>query len=225
MKRQARPLGHLCRPRPAPSVLRPATDVIGHREAGLPSPSPPEVALETLRADLRLRGADGAASEDTRRCYLVHARRWLAWCAASDINPVHAREVDQFDYRAELVETGRARSTIALRLAVLRRLYAALQADGLRRDNPAAHVRAPRTQTSGDDFPVLSEAELRLRRTSVGCNDCWDTPTCGLRPATSMLRPPPWPPRSGWRYDETERPRRRERADDIATPLGRYHRR
>jgi hypothetical protein len=45
---------------------------------------------------------------------------------------------------------------------VLRRFYAAAQAAGLRQDNPAVGVRAPREKKAAEDFGYLSEVELTL---------------------------------------------------------------
>jgi site-specific recombinase XerD len=50
-----------------------------------------------------------------------------------------------------LVETGCKPTTSALKLAVIRRLYEAIQWRGLRDDNPAAGVKAPRDRTARDE--------------------------------------------------------------------------
>ena len=53
-------------------------------------------------------------------------------------------------------------TTIAHKLNVLRRVYAAAVAAGLRADNPAVGVRAPRDRRAPEDFGSLSEVELAL---------------------------------------------------------------
>jgi hypothetical protein len=49
--------------------------------------------------------------------------------------------------------------TIVHKLNVLRRIYAAVAA-GLRADNPAAGIRAPRDRRAPEDFGSLSELEM-----------------------------------------------------------------
>ena len=51
--------------------------------------------------------------------------------------------------------------TIVHKLNVLRRIYAAVAA-GLRAENPAAGIRAPRDRRAPEDFGSLSEVELAL---------------------------------------------------------------
>lgn len=50
--------------------------------------------------------------------------------------------------------------TIANKLTVLRRFYAAAQAAGFRPDNPVVGVRAPREKKAVEDFGYPSEVEL-----------------------------------------------------------------
>lgn len=54
-------------------------------------------------------------------------------------------------YRKFLAGAGHCRPTVALELAVVRRLYGAGTWRGLREDNPAAGVKAPRERTSRDE--------------------------------------------------------------------------
>jgi site-specific recombinase XerD len=62
-----------------------------------------------------------------------------------------ATENDIIAHRKYLVETGYKPTTIALKLAVVRRLYEAIQWRGLRTDNPASGVKAPRDRTARDE--------------------------------------------------------------------------
>ena len=54
-------------------------------------------------------------------------------------------------YRKDLMDAGYSRSSIALKLSVLRRLYEAIRRRGLRQDNPAAGIKAPRDRTSRNE--------------------------------------------------------------------------
>ncbi|MFZ5915528.1 MAG: tyrosine-type recombinase/integrase [Chloroflexota bacterium] len=97
---------------------------------------------------MRLRVADGDASAHTVRNYHTQAGLWVAWCNERGINPALATEADVTDYRRYLVEQSYSRETIALKLAVVRRLYEAATWRGLRLDNPAAGIKAPREKTA-----------------------------------------------------------------------------
>ena len=70
----------------------------------------------------------------------------MAWCAEYGINPATATEDDIVAYRKELIgryEVG----TVAVKLAAIRRLYEAAVWRGLRQDNPAAGLKAPKDRT------------------------------------------------------------------------------
>jgi hypothetical protein len=62
--------------------------------------------------------------------------------------PAVAATACGFRRRKDLVETGYKPASIALKLAVVRRLYEAIQWRGLRDDNPAAGLKAPRDRTT-----------------------------------------------------------------------------
>lgn len=64
---------------------------------------------------------------------------------------------------------GRQPTTIAHKLNVLRRVYAAAVAAGLRADNPVVGLRAPRDRRAPEDF--LSEVELTLLFRAVPHDD------------------------------------------------------
>jgi site-specific recombinase XerD len=92
---------------------------------------------------LRLHTADGDASPATIRSYYSNASQFVDWCGEHGINPATATEDDIATYRRELVaqyEVG----TVAVKLAAIRRLYEAAVWRGLRQDNPAAGLRAPK---------------------------------------------------------------------------------
>ena len=83
--------------------------------------------------------------------YYAQAAQFVAWCHQQGLSPATATENDIIAYRKYLVETGYKPTTIALKLAVVRRLYEAIQWRGLRADNPASGVKAPRDRTARDE--------------------------------------------------------------------------
>jgi len=102
--------------------------------------------MEDFAKFLRLHTADGDASPATIRSYYGNASQFVAWCGERGINPATATEDDIVAYRKALV--GRyATGTVAVKLAAIRRLYEAAVWRGLRQDNPAAGLRAPKDRT------------------------------------------------------------------------------
>jgi site-specific recombinase XerD len=95
---------------------------------------------------LRLDVAAGDASEHTIRSYFGNVRQFSRWCQDRGIMPAHATEADLKDYRAWLVGQY-ARATTATKLAAVRRFYQMAQSRGLRPDNPAEGLKAPRDRT------------------------------------------------------------------------------
>ena len=107
--------------------------------------------LADFAAFLRLNVADGDASPHTVRNYHAQAGQFVAWCEEHGVNPATATEDDVIAYRKHLVDAGYSRATIGLKLAVVKRLYEAAQWRGLRLDNPAAGLRAPRERTAREE--------------------------------------------------------------------------
>lgn len=107
--------------------------------------------LDAFATFLRLNVADGDASPQTIRSYHAHVRQFVAWCDEEGISPAEAYEADLEAYRRHLIESGYARGTIAVKLSVVRRLYQAAVWRGLRADNPAEGLRAPRQATDAAD--------------------------------------------------------------------------
>ena len=87
---------------------------------------------------------------------------WLNMAESDDVDARLATVEDVKRYREDLVRLGRQPSTIAQKLNVLRRVYAAVVAAGLRADNPATGIRAPRNGWAREVFGYLSEVELTL---------------------------------------------------------------
>lgn len=107
--------------------------------------------LSGFGAYLQRRAADGDPSNATLKAYEGEAGRFVAWCMASGLNPLTLTEDDLIDYRKSLIAQGYSRDTIALKLAAVRRLYDAAYRRGLRTDNPALLVKAPRARTARED--------------------------------------------------------------------------
>lgn len=99
---------------------------------------------------LRLYVANGAARPHTIRGYCSHIRQFVAWCEERGIEPVTATEDDMIAYRKWLI--GRySRATIAVKLVAIRRFYEAARWHGLRRDNPATSLKAPRERSAKEE--------------------------------------------------------------------------
>jgi site-specific recombinase XerD len=95
---------------------------------------------------LRLEVADGDASPDTVRGYSAQVRLWLCWCRQRGLDPLSATPEAIKKYGEYLLVGGYRPSSISFKLSILRRLYEAAVAQGLRSDNPAAKVRPPRSR-------------------------------------------------------------------------------
>ncbi len=118
--------------------------------------------LEAFGDFVRLRVGDGDASPATVRAYAGEVGRFVEWCKGQGIDPSTATEGDILDYRAALVKAKYSKGTIALKLAAVRRFYAAATWRGLRRDNPAEGIKAPREKTAAaEKVKYISLAGLR----------------------------------------------------------------
>jgi site-specific recombinase XerD len=115
---------------------------------------------QAFTAFLRLEVAQGAASPDTQRGYWSQARAWAAWCQPQACCLVTAPVAAVKAYRQALIAAGYQAASIAHKLAVLRRFYAAAVAQGLRGDNPALGVHPPRERRAVELLPCLAEGEL-----------------------------------------------------------------
>jgi site-specific recombinase XerD len=142
---------------PLSGALLPA---LGEPAADL-APTPADLDAAFARF-LRLDVAAGDATPDTIRSYRAQVAAWVAWCRDNAIDPASADTDHVKLYRQDLVADGYELSTIATKLSILRRFYAAAQAAGLRQDNPAAGIRPPRQKKAAQDFGYLSEVELTL---------------------------------------------------------------
>ena len=129
-------------------------------------------ALEALDDDLRRR----ALAERTRRAYAIDARQFSDWATARELEPrdVSTRELRR--YAAALSERGKAPASVARKLAALRALFRVQVELGVRVDNPAELIgapkkpqRLPRVLKAGeiaallDRIPASTPLELRDR--------------------------------------------------------------
>lgn len=111
---------------------------------------------------LRLDVANGDASPDTVTTYTSNLVTFLDWCKREGVHPAQATPHDLKLYRRFLVESGYARATIAVKLAVVRRFYAMAQAWGFRPDDPGAGLKPPKERTDrGEKVQFLTLPELR----------------------------------------------------------------
>jgi len=153
---------------PLSAVPRPPLRLLRPRPAGAaaccpvcrPQPVTDTAVGQAFATFLRLEVAQGAASLDTQRGYWSQVRAWAAWCQAQACCVVTASAPAVKAYRQALVEAGYQAASIAHKLAVLRRLYAAAIAQGLRADNPALGVHPPRDRRAAELLPCLAEGEL-----------------------------------------------------------------
>jgi site-specific recombinase XerD len=149
-----RPPLRLLRPSPRPVVASACCPVCSPQPVG-------ETAVgQAFTTFLRLEVAQGAAALDTQRGYWSQVRAWAAWCQAQACCLATAPATAVKTYRQALVEAGYQPASIAHKLAVLRRFYAAALAQGLRADNPALGVHPPRDRRAAELLPYLAEGEL-----------------------------------------------------------------
>jgi len=148
------PTLRLLRPSPRPAVAAACCPVCS------PQPVAETAVGQAFATFLRLEVAHGAATPDTQRGYWSQVRAWAAWCQAQACCLATASATAVKTYRQQLVEAGYQPASIAHKLAVLRRLYAAAIAAGLRADNPALGVHPPLERRGAALLPCLAEGEL-----------------------------------------------------------------
>ncbi len=89
--------------------------------------------------------AAGDASDDTIKNYACQTKKYFQWCDQFGIAPIKATRDDIKQYRRWLIEVKEYKpATIAFKLIVVRRLYAAAVEKGLIVTNPAIGVHPPR---------------------------------------------------------------------------------
>jgi len=121
-------------------------------------------SMETAFADfLRIDVGNGDARPDTVRAYLMHVKKWIERCQGAGVDPRQATPDTVKEYRRELIERGAKHSTIALKLTIIRRFYAAALGRGLVATNPVDGIRPPKDrQAEGASIKFLTAGELEL---------------------------------------------------------------
>ncbi len=104
----------------------------------------------------------GNASSDTIKTYLHHVKHYFLWCNQQGIFPEDATRKDLKIYRRYLIEVLQYKpSTIALKLAVIRRLYAAAVENHIVAVNPAVGIKPPKeSRAPSDSINYLEEEEV-----------------------------------------------------------------
>jgi site-specific recombinase XerD len=101
--------------------------------------------IDSFAQFLNVDVAAGDASDDTIKNYLCQTEKYFQWCDRYNIAPIKATSDDIKQYRRWLVEVKHYKpATIAFKLIVVRRLYAAAVEKGLIANNPALGVSPPR---------------------------------------------------------------------------------
>ena len=101
--------------------------------------------LDSFANFLNVDVAAGDASDDTIKNYACQTKKYFEWCDQFGIVPREATRDDIKQYRRWLVEVKKYKpATIALKLIVVRRLYAAAVEKGLILSNPAIGIKPPR---------------------------------------------------------------------------------
>jgi len=80
----------------------------------------------------------------TREAYMLDLRQFTAWCHQHDVALFTARRADIECFARDLETRGRARSTVARRLATVAGFYKYAVEEDLLDHSPAVHVRRPR---------------------------------------------------------------------------------
>ncbi|MDJ0583236.1 tyrosine-type recombinase/integrase [Crocosphaera sp.] len=104
---------------------------------------------------------DGAAANDTIRTYRSNLKQFLRWCEQERIHPISATFAELKQYRHWLVSRYQ-KTTISLKLSVLRRFYDALLENGYILSNPALRLKPPReVKDPAARFNYLQREEMR----------------------------------------------------------------
>ncbi len=122
---------------------------------------PGETAVfQAFAAFLQLEVAQGAAAPDTQRGSWSQTHAWATWCETQALCLLTASPLAVKASRQHGVQAGLQPASIAHKLAVVRRFYAAVVAQGLRPDNPASGIAPPRDRRALEALPLLAEVEL-----------------------------------------------------------------
>ena len=121
-------------------------------------------ALGALDADLRRR----ALADRTRRAYGIDAGQFARWATVRELVPAALTTRELRRYAAALSESGQAPASIARKLAALRTLFRVQVELGVRVDNPAELIGAPKQPQR---LPrVLKPAEIAALLDRIGAS-------------------------------------------------------
>ncbi len=106
--------------------------------------------------------AAGDASDDTIKNYLCQTKQYFKWCDQFNIAPIEATKDDIKQYRRWLIEVKQYKpATIAFKLIVVRRLYAAAVEKGMIPNNPALGISPPREcRDPAESITYLEQPEV-----------------------------------------------------------------
>ncbi len=117
--------------------------------------------IESFAQFLNLDVAAGDASADTLKNYACQTKKYLVWCDRFQIIPIQATRDDIKHYRRWLIEQNYKPATIALKLIVVRRLYAAAVEKGLIQFNPTTGIKPPReSRDPAERITYLEQSEV-----------------------------------------------------------------
>ena len=104
----------------------------------------------------------GDASSDTLRTYMRQLQQFISWCDRRQLDPVTIVKEDIKKYRHWMVKQKQYKpTTVALKLAVVRRFYQAALEKGLIAFNPAAGVKPPREKSDpAEKITYLEQVEV-----------------------------------------------------------------
>ncbi len=102
----------------------------------------------------------GDAATDTLKTYRRQLQQFILWCDRASLDPGEVSKDDIKRYRRWMISSKKYKpSTIALKLAVVRRFYQAALEKGLIAFNPAAGVKPPREKRDPAEKITFLEQE------------------------------------------------------------------
>ncbi|MCG4255949.1 site-specific tyrosine recombinase XerD [Acetobacter tropicalis] len=107
---------------------------------------------------LEMLAAERAAAPNTLSAYAADLESCSAFLAAQGMSLIEADTSSLAAWMADLGAEGQARRTVARRLSCIRQFYLFLLREGMRADNPAAHLESPQPESTLPHF--LSESEV-----------------------------------------------------------------
>ncbi|OAG76422.1 Tyrosine recombinase XerD [Acetobacter malorum] len=107
---------------------------------------------------LEMLAAERAAAPNTLAAYTADLTCCEESLAAQGETLLQATAAGLAEWMADMGRSGQSRRTVARRLSCIKQFYLFLLREGLREDNPAAHLDSPRPEASLPHF--LSESEV-----------------------------------------------------------------